>query len=119
MFAKKNEDNIATVLPKANIFSVNDNIVLAVEMPGVDKSSLDVSLDGNLLTVKGKKKSDSISKGYTIVHQERELVEYKRTFELNTDINRDNIIAKYTNGVLSVTLEKTATAQPKKIEIHS
>lgn len=115
----KKDDEMVTVLPNANIYEQDNNIVLALEMPGVDKDTLDVTIDSNNLMIKGKKKKDVIPKGYDALYQERHFVRYKRTFELNVDVDRDKLKAEYKNGILKVSLPKSEKSQPKKIEIQT
>ena len=110
-FHKKN-DSVVVVSPDANIYDQDNDIVLTIEMPGVDKGSLDVSLDGNLLYLKGQKKKEEVAKEYSLIHQERQEVEYQRIFELNTGVDRDRVRAEYTEGVLKVFLAKVQKDKP-------
>ncbi len=114
---KQLEETI-TVIPVANIYGKDEHIILEVEMPGADKSSLDVSIDGNILQLTGVKEKDKVDKGYELVHQERYAVTYKRSFELSADIDRNDLKAEYVNGILKIYLKKSEKAQPKKIEIQ-
>ena len=116
-FFKKEGDPI--LAPHANIYDQGNEVALAVEMPGVDKDSLEVSLDGNLLYLKGRKKKEDVGKDYQIIHQERQGVEYQRVFELNADVDRESLRAEYVNGVLKIFLSKSEKAQPKKIKIKT
>jgi len=115
----KREEGSLVVAPNVNIYDHDKDIVLAVEMPGADKNSLGVHLDGQVLTLKGTKKPDEVGKEYQIIHQERQPVEYLRTFELNTDVDREKIRAEYTNGVLKVFLARAEKVQPKMIKIKT
>ena len=114
---KNKKDEIVTVTPSINIYSENENIVLAVEIPGVDKDTLDVHIDGDNLHIGARKKRDEIGKEYCERHKERKFVEYKREFELNPEIDRETIKANYEHGILKVTLQKKEAALPKKIAI--
>jgi len=107
------------VSPAVNMYDRNGDIILALEMPGADKESLDINLNGNQLTVRGKTRQEEIGKDYTPLHQERRGVEYERRFEINASIDRDKIQARYDNGILEVVLTKAEAAQPRKIMIQS
>jgi HSP20 family protein len=85
----------------------------------VDKSALDVNLNGNQLIIQARKKKDEISKEYKSLYQERAPVTYERRFEINTEIDRDSIEAEYKDGILKVTLAKSEAAQPRKITIKT
>lgn len=113
------EDQALVVVPHVNIYGQEKDVVLSVEMPGADKTTLDVHLDGNVLAIRGKKKKDDVGKEYQLVHQERQPVEYQRTFELNADVDREKVRAEYTDGVLNVFLTRSEKAQPKNIKIKT
>ncbi|MBU1044030.1 MAG: Hsp20/alpha crystallin family protein [Candidatus Omnitrophica bacterium] len=110
-------DNAVVVLPNTNIYDQDKSIVLSLEMAGVDKESLDVNLEGNILRIKATKKKEDIPREYQALYQERQVVEYKRSFELNAEVDREKIEAEYKDGVLKVFLCKAEKAQPKKIAI--
>jgi HSP20 family protein len=119
-FPKNQEsEEIRTVFPPANIYEHKGDIVIDVEMPGVDKTGLTVTVDGNILKLKGTKTPDKVDKAYQLIHQERQWVEYQRSFELSSDIDTEKIDAKYENGLLKVFLKRSAAVQPKKIEIQT
>lgn len=116
---RKNKEEYLQVSPYVNMYEKDNAIVLAVEMPGVEKNSLEVHLDGSQLLVRGKKRRDDIAKEYKSLYQERTLVEYERRFEINTEIDRDSIQAEYADGVLKITLARIQKAQPQKILIQA
>ena len=119
-FPKNQEsEEIRTVFPAANIYDHKGDIVIEVEMPGVDKTGLTVTVDGNILRLNGKKSPDKVDKAYQLIHQERQSVVYQRSFELGSDIDTETIDAKYENGLLKVFLKRSAAVQPKKIEIQT
>lgn len=115
----KNKEEIKVIAPFVNMYEQENKIVLAVEMPGVDKTTLDVHVDDNQLIVKGKKGKEDVGKEYKLIYQERIPVEYERRFEINTQIDRDRIEAHYKDGILKIGLTKSEAAQPKKITIKT
>ena len=115
----KNKEDVRIVAPFVNMYEQDRKIVLAVEMPGADKGSLDVHVDGNQLIIRGKKVKDEIGKEYKLLYQERATVEYERRFEINTQIDREKIDSQYTDGILKIGLAKSEAAQPKKIMIKT
>ncbi|MDD3374110.1 MAG: Hsp20/alpha crystallin family protein [Candidatus Omnitrophica bacterium] len=118
-FRKNKDEEETTVAPFVNIYEKDKEIIIAVEMPGVDKNSLDLNLDGNQLIIQGKKQKEEIGKEYTLLHRERRPVSFERRFEINTQIDREKIKAEYTDGVLKVSLSKSEEAQPQKIVIKT
>ncbi len=113
------EENFVTVAPRTNIYQHDNELVLATEMPGIDKKTLSVVLEGNVLELKAKKKQNDVGKQYSALHLEREPAQYYRAFELNSDVDRDALRAEYKDGVLTVYLPKSKQAMPKKIEIQT
>ena len=114
--SRKNDEALV-VLPNTNIYEQDENIVLSIEIPGADKDSLDVNLEGNILMISAKKKKEEIPRQYQTLFQERQIVEYRRTFEINAEIDKENIDAEYENGILKITLFRVEKTQPKRIEI--
>jgi HSP20 family protein len=113
----QHDDADITVLPPVNIYEQAQDIILSLEMPGVDRDSLDVSLNGDNLSIKGRTRREVLDKKYSALLQERVPVEFTRSFQLTTETDRDKISAEYTAGILNVTLPKSPAVQPKKIEI--
>jgi len=116
---RKNKEELNVVAPFANIYEKDHSIVIAVEMPGADKNALDVHIDDNQLIIHGRKEQDEVGKEYELLHRERMRVVYERRFEINTKIDRDSIGAEYKDGVLKVSLTKSAETEPKKIAIQT
>ena len=106
------------VRPPVDIYETEKEIVLCIEMPGVSKETLNVELQGSNLTIHGFKKKDNIEEKYHALYNERHTAaEYRREFQLNSEVDRQKITANYINGVLKVTLVKSQEAQPQKIAI--
>ena len=107
-----------TVRPPVDIYETDREVILNIEMPGVSKDTLNVELQGNNLTIQGKRKKDNIEEKYNALYNERcTSAEYYREFQLNSEVDRQKIIANYLNGVLKVTLVKSHEALPQKIAI--
>lgn len=103
-------------IPVVDIYETNDAIILMAEMPGVDEKSIDVTLDNDVLTIRGKAIS-AVPEGYELVYSEYEMGDFERSFSINESIDADKIDAQYTNGVLTIRLPKTEPAKAKKIEV--
>ncbi|HPB67599.1 MAG TPA: Hsp20/alpha crystallin family protein [Candidatus Omnitrophota bacterium] len=116
---KRKQEDIFIVAPFANMYEKDRNIILALEMPGVDKSTLDVRLNGTQLIIQARKRKEEAGKEYKPLYQERSPVAYERRFEINTDIDRGSVEAEYKDGILKVLLVKAEVAQPRKIAIKS
>src|SRR5438445_4418975 len=101
--------------PEVNIFETKDDYVLEAEMPGVSKEGLEITLEGNVLTIVGHR-SDSTPAGEAVYRESRPL-DYRRVFELDPAIDGDKISARVEQGVLSLTLPKAERVKPRKISI--
>jgi len=103
-------------IPRADIYENDDNIVVAVDLPGAAENQIDVTLEKDLLTIKtlvDMKDAD----GYALSLAEYEVGDYQRSFKLNGEINRDKIEASYRDGVLRLVLPKAEEMKAKKIAI--
>ncbi len=103
------------VLPEVNIFETKDGYVVEAEMPGVSKEGLEITLEGNEITIVGHRKSDGVTG--TPLFRERHLADYRRVFELDPAVETSKIAAKMDQGVLTLTLPKSEEVKPRKIAV--
>ena len=111
----KNTERKRVVIPRADIYQCNDQVFLEVDMPGVSKENVDIQLENNVMTITGK--VTPTPEGWTLVHSESALCDYKRSYELSTDVDFEHITAKMEAGVLKITLPKVQTAKARKIAV--
>ena len=106
--------------PKVDIKETENNFLLAAELPGLDKSNVDITLDDGTLTLKGDKKTDIEDTQGEFYSRERSYGAFQRNFEVPTIIDQNKIDASFVNGVLTVTMPKTPEAKKevKKIPIN-
>ena len=88
----------------------NQEYVITAEMPGVPAGNVDVRLSGERLTIKGEKQEKAEEERKGIHISERRYGSFQRTFRVPDGVDRDKIEANFANGVLTVTLPKTADA---------
>ena len=99
-----------------DLYRSGDHYVLHADLPGVDPGSVDVSVDGGILTVKAQR-SERTEHDVQWLTSERFTGSYLRQLALGQDIDADHIAATYQNGVLTITLPVAARAKPRRIEI--
>ena len=99
-----------------DLYRSGDHYVLHADLPGVDPDSVDVSVDGGILTVTANR-SERTEHDVQWLSSERFTGGYMRRLSLGADIDADHIAATYQNGVLTVTLPVAARAKPRRIEI--
>ena len=108
--------SVKTFTPRADVYETKDAVELFADMPGVDEKSLDITLDKNVLTIRGKADAQ-VPQGYVAAYVEYDDGNYERSFKLADEIDRDSIKATIKNGILRVTLSKAAPPQARKIEV--
>ncbi len=101
--------------PEVNIFETKEGYVLEAEMPGVNKEGLEITLEGNEITIVGHRKNE-VAPGNPLF-RERALADYRRVFELDPAIDTAKISAKMEQGVLNLTLPKSEQVKPRKIMV--
>jgi HSP20 family protein len=105
-----------TNTPRTNIYDIGGKFEVRAEVPGFSKENLSVKVQGNYLELSGTRKSD-IPKGYTAHRIERKTVSFTRSFTLGADIDADRVEAALENGILRLSLPKSAAATPRQINI--
>ncbi len=103
--------------PPVDIFETSDKYILVMDMPGVNKDAIEIDSNADTLSVSGK--ILEADKDWKPVVTEFSLADYKREFTIGNKVNRENINAKYENGILRIELEKSEMAKPKKIEVKA
>ena len=103
--------------PSVDISETKDKLVIKAELPGLDTKDVNVSISGDLLTIKGEKKKEEEEKDEHHHYMERYYGSFQRSFQLPVNVKTDKIEATFDKGVLKVTLPKTEEAQKKEIEI--
>jgi HSP20 family molecular chaperone IbpA len=97
-----------TYRPAVDIIDSPQEVLLVADLPGVDETYLDVTLDKNVLTIRGTVSAPSID-GLTPVRSEYGVGDYERVFTVSDDVDRDRIEATVKDGVLQLKLPKTAS----------
>lgn len=104
-------------VPRLDISENDDQFEINVELPGMDKDDIDVSLNNNQLTVSGQRKWENEDKDKTYHRIETSYGEFSRTFTLPDNVDEESINAEYDNGVLNITINKAEDKVSKKIDI--
>ena len=105
-----------TYLPTADIFETQDALRVMLEMPGVEKTNIDVTVEDGVLNVRGRldfSKYNNLQPLYT----EYNVGHYARSFRLSSRIDVNKIGAEFTDGVLLLTLPKVEEAKPRTIQV--
>jgi len=102
-------------LPLVNIQEQEDRVILNAELPGVSRDSLEVTVEGDEVTIAGTRPAPE--KGLNYVYRENVDRSYRRKFVLGNTIDRNRIEATMRDGILTLVLRKTQEETPRAIEI--
>jgi len=100
--------------PPVDIFEIDDGLVVVFDLPGVDKSAVDIRVENSILTIKGSVSHEAHGDP---VYKEFELLSYYRQFQLGEKVDQNKIRAEMKGGVLTIYLPKVEEAKPKKISV--
>ncbi len=103
------------VAPAVDIYETDEGLHLVADMPGLDQSDINVSVEQDVLTIKGTNRWKTEGEGMLI--QEFEPLGYYRQFTLGSKIDQNAIKASYRHGVLELELPFAAEAKPRQIEV--
>jgi HSP20 family protein len=111
------ESTFGTFTPAVDVYEDEQNLVLKLEVPGMNEEDLKVSLENNTLTVSGERKFEKEEKEENFHRIERRYGTFTRTFRLPNTVDAEKVDASYDKGVLKVTLAKRAEAKAKTIKV--
>ena len=103
------------ITPAASVSETADGYTLELEMPGVSKDGLEISVENNELSIVGRRSNPTIEG--TLVHRESRPHNYRRSFEIDPSIDSGKIVARMTQGVVTLTLPKAEEVKPRKITV--
>jgi len=106
--------------PSFDVKEKENALVVEGEIPGLETKDIDISIEGNLLTIRGEKKQETKETNECYHRVERQYGSFSRSIPLPIEIDETKVDAEYKNGVLKVVMPKTEEAMKKtrKIEVH-
>ena len=103
------------ITPPASVTEISDGYMLEIEMPGVKKDGLEISVENNELTISGRRSLPAVEG--TLIHRESRAENFRRMFEIDPSIDADKISAKIDQGLVMLTLPKAEHVKPRKIAV--
>ena len=103
--------------PALDLYQSNDNVIAVVELPGMRKEEIEISLHDGTLTISGERKRESSSNGNKAERTERYIGTFRRSIALPTRVDATKVSATYRDGILTVTLPKAEEVKPKQIQV--
>ncbi len=106
-------------IPSVDISETTKEIIVRAELPGMDPKDIDISIQGNLLTLRGERRQEKEEEGENYHRIERSFGAFSRTLQLPAEVDLEKVNATYKDGVLKITLPKTEAAGVRKIEVKT
>jgi len=103
--------------PALEVHEDKDNFTVRVELPGLKREDIGVSLQDGALIISGERKEEKVSEGTEIHRQERFYGKFQRVLTLPMPVAADKVKAAYKDGILTITLPKAEEAKPKQIAV--
>ena len=103
--------------PPINVFQQGENLLAVLEVPGVDKSDLEIQAKGNAIRISGKK-AISYPEGVSVHRRERSAGRFDRTLTVPMQIDADAIKAEYRDGVLALLIPRAESDKPRTVPIN-
>jgi HSP20 family protein len=103
--------------PAVDIYETRESVVVVADMPGVDENSVEVTLESNVLTVRGRVEPHYPA-GYNLLYAEYGIGDYERSFTISNEIDWEHIEGTVHNGVLTLTLPKVGPAKARTISVR-
>ena len=103
------------ITPPASVTEIADGYMLEIEMPGVKKDGLEISVENNELTIIGRRSLPAVEG--TLIHRESRPENFRRAFEIDPSIDADKISAKIDQGLVTLTLPKAEHVKLRKITV--
>jgi HSP20 family protein len=107
-------DEARYMVPPVDIYETDSALAVIVDLPGVRKNDVDIRVDQNVLTIKGKVQYEPPK---NLVRGEFGLTDFFRQFQLSDEVDQAKISAESKNGVLTITLPKAEKAKPRQVKV--
>jgi len=104
--------------PALDLYEDKDHLYVKLEVPGMKREDIDVSLHEGSLSISGERKSEERHQDAEVYRAERFFGRFQRTVTLPTPVAADRVKAQYKDGILTITLPKTEEAKPKHIDVN-
>lgn len=111
------EERKPEFIPAVDLFESEDSFLLVTDLPGVSEDQIEVTVEKNILTITGKTSLSEKLEGFRLTYSESRPGNFKRSFTLSEEVDRDSIQARFKDGVLHLEL-KRVKPEVKKIQIQ-
>ena len=105
--------------PACDVFEDSDSVKIVAELPGVKPEDIKLSLENNVLTIRGEKKQEAEERNERVHRYERSYGTFERSFILPNTVDGDKVAADHLNGILTVVVPKAERARPREIPVRA
>jgi HSP20 family protein len=102
-----------------DVYETPEEVVVRTALPGVNAEDIDVSVVGDMLTIKGETKVEEEEEGTNYIRRERRYGSFSRSLAIPTNVVADKAVADFSKGILTLRLPKAEEVKPKRIEIKT
>ena len=106
-------------MPRTDLADTENEVTVTMELPGVDPKNVDISITGDVLTVRGEKKEEKKERKKNYHYVERQHGSFHRSVQLPSTVDPSKVDATFKDGVLSVSVAKNPEAKPKRITVRN
>ena len=117
-FEESSEKGVATITPAIDLIDGKDKVTVNVEVPGMNRDDVDISLKEDLLTIRGEKKEEKEEKEENRYYVERTYGSFLRTVTLPSRVKADEVKATYKDGVLKIELPKAEEDKVREVKVE-
>jgi len=110
--------NRRVFIPPVEILETEEAMIVVADVPGVDENSVEIAIEKNVLSLKGKVKF-AVPEGYTLAYSEYGVGDFERLFTISNEVDREAVEATVKNGVLRLKLPKSKQALTKKVTVKA
>lgn len=119
LFRNRALSSVSTLFPKVDVSETDSEIKVVANVPGIDPEKIDIEVGDDYLSLSGKiEKEHKDDKDGKVYRYEREYGEFRREFSLPVRVNKDGIVARAKNGVLSITLPKSEDERKTRVRVE-
>lgn len=111
------ETPAGTWRPAVDLREEQDHYLVEADLPGLKREDIDISIVGDVLTIKGQRNGEAVKQGEGYRSIERSYGTYQRSFRIPGGVDSNKVEASYEAGVLKVSLPKPETSKPRQIEV--
>lgn len=112
-----NQEGRRSSVPPLSVYEMEDRYVVQCDLPGVDLSDIDLQVSDGVLEISGERKAATPDNAKVTV-DERSFQKFNRRLQLSKDINSEGVCAELGNGLLTITIPKSASVMPRKVSVR-